>query len=187
MRRVALALFLILVAAPAAAPAQGDGRALYADLRARALHTTLRDLPIRVSLAEDAREPVVYGIVMDMDINGETATLVAFITGDASIYLSTGGGWIGGIEDPRVAEAAHAFLRAADSVDFNGRTAATAFPRPGPGRVHFYLLTSGGVLPLTATTEALQTGTHALSPLYAAGQGVITRVREADEGRGSGR
>ena len=184
MKRLVLALLLALI--PAAAPAQDGGREMYAALRDRALHTGLDELGIRVSLSEDAREPVTYGIVMDMDVDGETATLAAFITGDASLYLSTGGGWIGGIEHPQVVEAARQFIRAADGIDFNGRTAAAAFPRPGAGQVHFYLLTSGGVVLLTAPSDAVETGNHALSALYLAGQNVITRFREADEARDRG-
>lgn len=185
MKRLLAALLLAFAVLPAAARAQQSGPELYASLRDRALHTDLDDLGIRVSLNEGAREPVVYGIVMDMDIDGETATLVAFITGDASLYLSTGGGWIGGIEHPPVVEAARHFIEAANGLDFDGRTAATSFPRPGPGQVHFYLLTSGGVLLLTAPADALETGNGALAPLYAAGQAVITRFREVEEARGS--
>ena len=184
MKRLILALLLVLL--PAAAPAHDGGREMYAALRDRALRTGPDDLGIRISLNQDAREPAVYGIVMDLDLDGETATLAAFITGDASLYLSTGGGWIGGIEHPRVVDAARAFIAAADGVDFNGRAAAIAFPRPASGQVHFYLLTSGGVVLLTAPAEALETGNHAWSPLYLAGQGVITRFREADEARERG-
>ncbi len=160
MTRLLLALLLALM--PAAAFAQDGGRDMYAALRDRALHTDLGDLGIRVSLSEDARERVVYGIVMDLDLDGETATLAGFVTGDASLYLSTGGGWIGGIEHPRVVEATRNFIATADGIDFDGSTAATSFPRPGPGQVHFYLLTSGGVVLVTASTEALETGNDAL-------------------------
>jgi hypothetical protein len=185
--RLILALLLLLL--PVAAPAQpqtGGGRELYTSLRERALHTTIDDLGIRIALTDQAREPVVYGVVMEMAIDGETATLAAFITGDASLYLSTGGGWIGGIGQEQVATAARAFIEAAQAADFNNRPAVTVFPRPAPGQVHFFLLTSGGVLQLTAPEDALQGGGHALTRLYLAGHAVITGFRETEERRGSG-
>ena len=51
---------------------------------------------------------------MDMDVSGRTATITSFGTGDASFYLSTGGGTIGsGQASEEVAAAAKKFVAAA--------------------------------------------------------------------------
>jgi hypothetical protein len=39
-----------------------------------------------------------WGVIMDWVVSNATATVIAFSDGHASIYLSTGGGFIGGGE-----------------------------------------------------------------------------------------
>jgi hypothetical protein len=179
-------LLLAFAVLPSAASVQADGPEMYASLRDRALQTKIDDLGIRVSLAADAPMPFVYGVVMDVEVDGGTATLVAFITGDASLYLSNGGGRIGGIADPHVIEAARNLIEAARHADLAGTTATTAFPGPGPGQVHFFLLTSDGVHLLAAPVALLDSGGHALSPLFGTGDEVFTQFRLIDEREGRG-
>jgi hypothetical protein len=111
-----------------------------------------------------------------MDVDGRTATVISFETGDASLYLSTGGGIIGGGPHPAVADAARRFVAAARL-----RLAETArtdgFPRPGRGRDSFYLLTTAGVFAATRSDAALRAGTDPFSPLFGAGQDVLTQLR----------
>src|ERR1044072_2436959 len=99
----AIALFVATrVRAESQAQRSGEGRAMYESLRAMALATSASDL----GLDPAGADPFVYGVVMDMDVDGETATIVAFETGDTSLYLSTGGGTIGWGEHPPGAGAA---------------------------------------------------------------------------------
>jgi hypothetical protein len=169
------ALVLIPPAAPATAPtrqSRDEGRAMYEQLRTMALHTRAGDLGIRAG----AIEPLVFGIVMDMDIDGETATLVAFETGDASLYLSTGGGVIGGGAHPAVAEAARRFVASARAVR-NSASRAESFPRPGRGEATFYLLATAGTFAATRTEEGLAGGRDAFSAVFSEGQDLLAQLR----------
>jgi hypothetical protein len=175
---LAIAAFALVPAAGrAAAPAdqsRNEGRAMYEQLRTMALHTRAGDLGIQAGRTE----PVVFGIVMDMDIDGETATLVAFETGDASLYLSTGGGMIGGGAHRTVAEAARRFVAAARAV-LSSTSRTEAFPTPGRGETSFYLLTTAGTFAATRTEERVAGGGDTFSALFAQGQEVLTQLRLA--------
>src|SRR5687768_13520494 len=119
--------------------AGSEGAAIYGELRAMALGLTPADLGLGDLPAGQA-----YGVVMDIDYDGETATLTAFASGDASLYLSTGGGTIGGGEHAPVAEAARRFVQAGgENLDRLAKTDDK--PRPVAGQVCFYVLTSDGV------------------------------------------
>ncbi|MEW5675793.1 hypothetical protein ABGT15_05730 [Flavobacterium enshiense] len=62
-----------------------------------------------LSLQNDKTE--VYGIIMDWEMGGATATTISYITGDASLYLSSGGGVIGGGQHQNVSSAAKEFVK----------------------------------------------------------------------------
>src|SRR3970040_739511 len=64
----------------------------FEELRNRAFKTTPEDLEL--SLPDN--KTVVYGVIMDWEMGGAVATTVSYQTGDASLYLSSGGGVIGG-------------------------------------------------------------------------------------------
>lgn len=145
-----------------------DALAMYEGLRALALATKPGDLDI-----QPGTEPLVYGVVMDMDIDGNTATIVSFATGDTSLYYSTGGGTIGAGGQEPVAAASRAFVaEARNHVPAMTRTAD--FPRPTGGATSFYVLTSQGVF---RATLAKPDGTDPLMTLFMAGQDVITQLR----------
>jgi hypothetical protein len=176
-----IAAVLLLAAALLAgdsAGAQGPNRAapIYTEMRNSALSRTARDLDVTTR----AGEVHAYGVVMDIDIDGATATIVAFVSGDASIYLSSGGGTIGGIGHPPVAAAARAAVASVSPAQLDGAALVTTYPRPNRGETRFYLLTTQGVRMAARATARLEAGDDLYSPLYAAGQAVITRFREVD-------
>jgi len=113
---------------------------MYEELRAMALGMQPADLG-----QSEVPPGQPYGIVMDIDVRGQTATLTSFASGDASLYLSTSGGTIGGGEHEAVAAAAKRFVQAAGE-HVGGMAGADSQPRPGAGQVCFYVLTSQGVL-----------------------------------------
>jgi len=119
-------------------------------------------------------------LVMDIGYADAVASVVAASTGDASIYLSTGGGITGGIQHENVRAAAIAFLQqsAAHLGDFQ-RT--DDYPYPAVGAVRFYAVTPEGVSFAEADERELREGRHSLSALYAAGHEVITALRESAE------
>ena len=141
----------------------------YLKLRQLAFKTTPANLDITVS--PDSQEP--FGILMDLSLPQGNATIVAFISGDASFYTSTGGGVIGGISHENVRNAARNFVAAAAKyLDKMAPTAA--YPLPEPGRVRFYVLTPKSIFTYEAVEIDLRK--NALTPLYAAGHKVLTEL-----------
>ncbi|HYC27556.1 MAG TPA: hypothetical protein VEB42_02055, partial [Chitinophagaceae bacterium] len=115
----------------------------YADLREIALNVTSEQLALPANSSE------VYGVVMDLNLGDGIATLVSFGTGDASIYLSSGGGMIGGLSHQAVATAAKNFVAKAQEY-ISGAGSVDSTPLPGTDEVIFYFLTPRGRF---ATTE----------------------------------
>jgi len=113
---------------------------------------------------------------MDWGVTSGTATVVAFSDGSASIYLSSGGGYLGGNGHEAVRKAAQNMVAVA--AEFRKQTTATtAYPLPQRGEVIFYLLTDAGVFTASGPYEDLSSHRHVLSKLGDAGQDVITQYR----------
>jgi len=97
------------------------------DLRNLVFSTT----PEHLGLSFPPDKTVVYGIIMDigLGINGTVATTVCYQTGDASLYLSSGGGVIGGGYRQNVNNAARQFVSLAQAyLDKAIKTEAAALP-----------------------------------------------------------
>ena len=100
--------------------------------------------PEQLKLSLPTNKTIVYGIVMDWEINGAIATIVSYQTGDASLYLSTGGGVIGGGQHENVSSAAKHFVSLGQSfLDKAKKTEKTTLPETGV--IKFYLLTNKGI------------------------------------------
>ena len=118
-----------------------------------------------------------WGVIMDWVISNATATIIAFSNGHASIYLSTGGGFIGGESHESVRTAAKKMIAAA--VECQPYThASSEYPLPQrQEEVLFYLLTDAGIFTTSASNEDLGNHHHPLWKLHDAAQGIITRFR----------
>ena len=111
-----------------------------------------------------------------------SATLVALADGSASVYLSSGGGWIGGIGHQKIRDAAQQVVQIASQ--FQSEMKLTSiFPVPRTGETIFYVLTDGGVFTESASEEKLGNNRHRFSSLFHAGHAVITELRLLDERR----
>jgi len=96
------------------------------------------------------------------------------------MYTSAGGGVIGAGEHAAVRGAGDRFRAVvADSHGLLQRT--QTFPLPGEGEVRFHARVGDDRLTAAAPEAQLRTGRHLLSPLYDAGQDLITEIRLADE------
>lgn len=144
------------------------------ELRLQMLQRKPADLDLEVAPGQP------FSIVMDVAYPQAVASVVAALSGDASIYLSTGGGFLGGIEHESVREAAKTFVRQA-AAHLDQLTKTTSYPYPTPGKVSFYAGTPEGTWFAEAGETELQAGTHPLSPLYAAGHEVIAALRVTTE------
>jgi hypothetical protein len=138
--------------------------AIYAKLRERALEFRL----------EDKSPDTVQAVLMDWHTGNGTLSVVAAVDGSASIYLSSGGGFIGGGQ--RYTE-----LRrlAVDSVELARQGLArfemtTSTELPPEGEVFFYANTGAGIRYARASEIALLNGTSRLASLGNAMQEIVT-------------
>jgi hypothetical protein len=145
----------------------------YVVLRTAALNRKAGEIGLEVD--PSSNRP--YGIVMDWNVGKATATLVAFASGDASMYYSTGGGYIGGIGVENIHAAAIRLVNV--SGDFVTRlNIVTAFPMPPVGYVRFYIITPQGVYGSEDIDEdSLTMKDIDFKPLYHAAQEVISEIR----------
>jgi hypothetical protein len=124
----------------------------------------------------------IWGVIMEMGFPDATVTLVALVDGTASLYFSSGGGFIGGVGHEAVRKAASKMCHVADAF-VPSCSPATEFPFPKQGYTIFYILTKDGKVTATALESDLGEEKHALSSLFYAGQDVITQLRlVSDEG-----
>ena len=149
----------------------GGGNPLPA-MRDRALRTRRAE----IGMADPPPDAPIWGLLMETGYPDATATLVALGDGTTSLYLSSGGGVIGGQAHEPVRQANAAFRMNAKRLRPNFRP-TTAFPLPNEGRTVFYALTDGGVLTAGAPTVDLGEGRHPLAPLFHAGHDVLTQLR----------
>ncbi|HWB26552.1 MAG TPA: hypothetical protein VG738_13795 [Chitinophagaceae bacterium] len=119
---------------------------------------------------------IVYGVVMDWALKEGIATVAAFSTGDVSLYLSSGGGSIGGGQQAMVAQAGKAFVSLAqDYLDKTSKTEAT--PLPAKNCVRFYLLTNQGIFTAHENANNFKNGSSIWLPLFEEGNKVISALR----------
>ncbi len=116
-----------------------------------------------------------FGVVMDMPLAQGTATLTSFQTGDASLYFSSGGGFIG-VKHESVKRFAKEFVASAAKF-LPLMKPAESLALPDAQMVAFYALTPGGVLKAEDRVDDLGQKKSELSPLFYAGQNVISAYR----------
>ena len=144
---------------------------VYFGLRNLLLHGTREKFG--VAARSNPNEP--WGVLMDWGVEKGTATVVALDDGTASIYLSGGGGYIGGGQSHESIRAAARQTVAAAKEVLPLTHATNEYPIPQRGQVAFYLLTDSGVFTASASDDDLRNHTSPLSKLGDAAQNVITQ------------
>ena len=149
---------------------------LFIELRQQVLSIT----PGSLGLSESSQS--IPGMLMEIRFEGGIATLVTLGDGTTSLYMSSGGGWIGmgGIESVRTVSS-NLLALAGSFVD--GMQAVDVVPLPGEGRVRFTVFTPEGLKSEEVGEEALQTKRDTLWPLYRRGHEVIAAIRQTQEQR----
>jgi len=117
-----------------------------------------------------------WGVVMETGFPEGSFTLFALSNGEASIYLSSGGGSLGGGSHETIRAAAQTMVALAAGFQPQA-TATKEFPLPQNGQTIFYLLTDSGVFTANAPEEDLGEQRHPWSPLFHAGHEVIGQYR----------
>jgi hypothetical protein len=107
----------------------------------------LRNMAFAVTVSQlgltDLKASDIYGVIMDWDLGEGIMTLITYKTGDASMYLSTGGGVIGGGQHKNVNKASKQFIKLADKyLDKAVKTDLTTIPDKNCVRFYF-LMTKG--------------------------------------------
>jgi hypothetical protein len=139
----------------------------------------LRDLMLKGSrekfgIAAPSKPTEPWGVLMDWGIPAGSATVVALVDGSASVYLSSGGGFLGGGQSHEsIRGAAKQAVEAAKEVQPLMHPSAD-YPLPQRGQVTFYLLTDSGVFGAGASEDDLKSHRSPLYKLGDAAQKVIT-------------
>jgi hypothetical protein len=154
-------------AAPAGSRVRKADPAIYSQMRRTALEARIPNL------ARDA----VQMVLMDWHVDKGTVTVMAAADGSASLYLSSGGGFIGGGQKvPSIREAAlHAVAVATGLRFYFERTDST--PLPSLGDVTFYLTTGMDIRCAVAAEAKLRAGADPLAALGGAMQRIVTEYR----------
>jgi hypothetical protein len=130
-----------------------------------------------IGLAAPQHDTDAWAVLMDWSVAGGTATVVAIADGTASIYLSSGGGSIGGGQShDSIRQAAMRAVSVATEFQPEMRR-VTGYPLPGAGEVLFYVLTDAGVFSASASENELSAHRRRLSKLGDAMQEIITQYR----------
>jgi hypothetical protein len=173
LRAIIAAVVLGAVACAFAIAAKGaEVNDAYAGLRDMALGMT----PDMLGLSASPPSSRPYAVITDISLKKGVATVVAGLGGQASIYLSTGGGYIGGEGNERVSTAATAAVEAAASA-LSEMHPTKNHPIPEQGNVNFYVLTTAGIMTASSSEAALGDTKQPLGRLYYAVQNVITQYR----------
>lgn len=145
----------------------------YTDMRNMALGVTEDQLGIQLP----ADQTKIYGVVMDWDLPEGTATLISFISGDASLYLSSGGGVIGGVGHNNVKQAAITFIEKAEKyLSMTTKTERT--PLPDNNGVRFYFLTNKGKFVGQEQIKNFENNSSNWLDLFEEGNKVITELNK---------
>lgn len=148
----------------------------YYDLRRMALKIT----PDLVGAENTGRATRVFGIVMDWHTGEGTVTVTAYQNGDASMYVSSGGGIMGGAHYRKVRKAVRSFVDLGQ--DYIGKAEKTTTTLlPDRHNVAFYLLTNKGTFYAQEEMKAIEYGNSDWRPLFQEANKVLERLRQISE------
>ena len=153
----------------------------YQGLRTRALSVTTAEL----GLDSDPTRPI-HAVIMETCYPEVVATFACLADGTVSLYLSNGGGVIGGGQRESVRSACLEMLSITNKYaqDFIAACEpVSTFPLPAPGEVFFYLLTSDAVYRAQCQEEALAEQRDPFSALFNNCHAVMSEVREIEQNR----
>jgi hypothetical protein len=132
----------------------------------------------KFGLAPAANRNEPWGVVMDWGLARGSATVTALSDGSASIYLSSGGGSIGGGQSHEsIRKAAQNAVMLATKLQATMR-ATTEYPLPTQDQLIFYVLTDASVCTESASVQDVSSHRHALSALGDAMQVIVTEYRQ---------
>lgn len=137
--------------------------------------------PEKIGIVPAPPLTVVWGALVEMGMEGGSATVVSLADGTTSMYTSGGGGIIGAGRHQQVADASRAFLSfVQDNLDLFPPAAET--PVPAAGSVSFVVLTYDGIRRAESTQDGLGRPADPLHRTWMEANKVITELRLASTG-----
>jgi hypothetical protein len=164
---------------PTRVPRDTSPNGVYSGLRHQALSLRRAD----GGIPAPPPDAPIWGMLMEIGHPGATATLFTVIDGTTSLYLSSGGGIIGGQGHENVREANAAFIKTANQF-YQYLKSCESFPVPAIGQTIFYAITDSGILTADGLDADLGSDKHPLSPLFYAGHAVLTPLFQTSENAG---
>ena len=147
-----------------------DRREMYLQLRGMALAVTSDELQLTPDFGQ------VWGCLVEFEIARTPVTLVVFGEGTVSLYLGTGGGFIGCGQHEKVRVEGMRLLRTAEAnLALFGEGYNDALPETG--EVKFHVRAFDGPRSGRAREAELVSRSHPLSEVFFAANDVITQVR----------
>ena len=144
------------------------------ELREKVVSGTGQDF----GFAPSDRLPNVWAALFEWGMDGAVATTACYADGTTSLYVSSGGGLIGAGKDQAGLQANRAFLDECErALPFLEATDSP--PLPEPGTVRFNVLTYSGARTGSGVPDELVPGNLPLTPLFRAGNDVLTIIRLA--------
>ena len=138
----------------------------------------LRGLMFRMDL-QGTGETGVQAVLMDWNLGKAVASVLAVNDGTASVYLSSGGGFIGGGQrSEAMRETAVRATQVATTLLPQMQLTESFETPPHPEDVYLYARSREGVYRATAKVAELRTGTGPFAPLSNLMQHIITLYRQ---------
>jgi hypothetical protein len=144
----------------------------FLDLRNMALNVT----PEQLLLSLPTDQAKVFGVVMDWDLGDGTMTLITYQTGDASMYLSNGGGVIGGGQHENVSKASKEFVSMAQNY-LDKSSIADTITLPDKDCFKFCFLTNKGKFVAQENIGNIENKSSKWLDLFENANNVITELR----------
>ncbi|GBF39976.1 hypothetical protein [Leptospira johnsonii] len=144
----------------------------YKELRELAFETEYDDIGIQ----NPNGKTVVYGIIMDWPTQREIVTLATFLSGDASIFLTSGASFIGGGGRESIQKSSLRLIHKYAYLWKQGKKVRWT-PNPDLDQVRFFFLTTQGTYYLEDTVSEIDSDTSTLTPMFDEAQAVISEIR----------
>ena len=144
----------------------------YEEYRNSAFKVTPVDLELNLPFVKTT----VYGVIIDWPMQTNVATLVAFSTGDASVYLKSAQIYIGGFAYPAIHSLAKEMISSAQKL-LSETSRTENFALPDSSLIQFSFLTNNGIFVHQETEESIDKNQTQWTSLFFKGNQIITEYR----------
>lgn len=130
---------------------------------------------LQLNLSKD--ELHVFGTIMEWNVGSNIVTIVAYESGDASMYISSGQIFIGGYAYDEITTIAKDFVNTSKEF-ISESTLTNEYLHPKANEVKFYLHTTKGIFYKKVIEEDIKNNNTKWSILFNKGNTIITEYRK---------